>query len=141
GKERLPARYLLTHQAGLAAITVPIPPEKRYDWNFMTTALAAQQPLWQPGTQHGYHAITFGYLVGELVRRVDGRTLGTYFREEIAQPLGADFHIGLDVRDDARCAEMIPAPPPPPGVPNLFAAVTERPQPLTAQVFSHPLLR
>jgi CubicO group peptidase (beta-lactamase class C family) len=76
-----------------------------------------------------------------VVRRVDGRTLGTYFREEIAQPLGADFHIGLDARDDARCAEMIPAPPPPPGTPNLFAAVTERPESLTAKVFNNPLLR
>ncbi len=141
GKERLPARYLLTHQAGLAAISAPVPPEKRYDWQFMTSALAAQKPWWEPGTQHGYHALTFGYLVGELVRRIDGRTLGTYFREEIAEPLDVDFHIGLDARHDARCAEIIPAPPPPPGVPNLFAAVTERPESLTAKVFGNPPLQ
>jgi CubicO group peptidase (beta-lactamase class C family) len=138
GKAQLPVRYLLTHQAGLAAISTRIPPEKLIDWEFMTAALAAQEPWWEPGTQHGYHALTFGHLVGELVRRIDGRTLGTYFREEIAAPLGADFHIGLEARDDRRCAEMIPAPPPPPGVPNLFAALTERPDSLTAKVFGNP---
>jgi CubicO group peptidase (beta-lactamase class C family) len=140
GKETLPVRYLLTHQAGLAAISQPIPSDKRYDWEFMTAALAAQKPWWQPGTQHGYHALTFGYLVGELVRRVDGRTVGTYFREEVAEPLGADFHIGLDARHDARCAEMIAAPPSPPGTPNPFAALTERPDSLTAKVFNNPPL-
>lgn len=141
GKAQLPVRYLLSHQAGLAALSTPIPPAKHYDWAFMTAALAAQPPWWEPGTQHGYHALTFGYLVGEVVRRIDGRTLGTYFREEIAEPLGIDFHIGLDARDDTRCAEMIPAPPPPPGVPSPFAAVTERPESLAAKVFGNPLLR
>ncbi len=140
GKASLPARYLLTHQAGLAAISTRIPSEKLYDWDFMTAALAAQQPWWEPGTQHGYHALTFGYLVGELVRRIDGRSLGTYFRDEVAKPLGVDFHIGLDERHDTRCAEMIPAPPPPPGAPNLFAAVTEKPESLTAKVFGNPPL-
>lgn len=102
GKAQLPARYLLSHQAGLAALSTPIPAAKHYDWAYMTAALAAQEPWWEPGTRHGYHALTFGYLVGEVVRRIDGRTLGAYFREEIAAPLGADFHIGLDARDDAR---------------------------------------
>jgi len=140
GKKTLPVRYLLTHQAGLAAISTPVPSHKRYDWDFMTSALAAQRPWWEPGTQHGYHALTFGYLVGEVVRRIDGRTLGTYFREEIATPLGVDFHIGLDARDDARCADMIPAPPPPPGAPNLFAAITQQPDSMIAKVFGNPRL-
>jgi len=62
----------------------------------MTEALAAEKPWWQPGTKHGYHALTFGYLVGEVVRRIDGRTLGAYFRDELAAPLGLDFWIGFD---------------------------------------------
>ena len=139
-KETLPVCYLLTHQAGLAAISTPVPSHSRYDWTFMTSALAAQRPWWEPGTQHGYHALTFGYLVGEVVRRVDGRTLGTYFRDEIAAPLGVDFHIGLDARDDARCADMITAPPPPPGAPNLFAAITAQPESMIAKVFGNPRL-
>ncbi|HUI25002.1 MAG TPA: serine hydrolase domain-containing protein, partial [Candidatus Kryptonia bacterium] len=140
GKDKLPVRYLLTHQAGLAAISVPVPSEKRYDWDFMTSALAAQSPWWEPGTQHGYHALTFGYLVGELVRRIDGRSLGTYFREEIAEPLGVDFHIGLNERDDVRCAEMIPAPPPPPGAPDIFVAAAKNPDSLPGKVFGNPRL-
>ena len=86
-------RYLLCHKAGLAAISQPLPAEARYDWEQMTRALAEQEPWWEPGTRHGYHALTFGYLVGEVVRRIDGRSLGTYFREEVAAPLGADFHV------------------------------------------------
>ncbi len=89
----------------------------------MTAALAEQEPWWEPGTRHGYHALTFGYLIGEVIRRVDGRSPGAYCREEIARPLGIDFHIGLDARDDARCAEVIAAPPPAPGQPNPFAAI------------------
>ncbi len=83
-------RYLLCHKAGLAAISQPLPAEARSDWEQMTSALAEQEPWWEPGTRHGYHALTFGYLVGEVVRRIDGRSLGTYFREEVAEPLGAD---------------------------------------------------
>jgi CubicO group peptidase (beta-lactamase class C family) len=140
GKQDLPVRYLLTHQAGLAALTQRMPAEKLYDWDGMTAALAAQAPWWEPGTRHGYHALTFGHLVGEVVRRIDGRTLGAYFREEIAEPLDLDFHIGLDARHDARCAEMIPAPPSPPGTPNPFAAVTQKPDSLAGKALGNPML-
>jgi CubicO group peptidase (beta-lactamase class C family) len=140
GKENLPVRYLLTHQAGLAAIARPVASAQRYDWTFMTSALAEQAPWWRPGTQHGYHALTFGYLLGEVLRRIDGRSLGTYFREEIAQPVDIDFHIGLDARHDARCAEMIGALPPPPGTPNLFADALSNPDSLVGKVFSNPRL-
>src|SRR4051794_15303 len=76
GKGRVTVRHLLTHQAGLHNITADLPREKRNDWDAVTTALAAQEPAWEPGTRSMYHAVTFGYLVGEVVRRVDGRSLG-----------------------------------------------------------------
>jgi CubicO group peptidase (beta-lactamase class C family) len=111
GKAEIPIRWLLSHQAGLAALREPLAPEVFYDWGRMTAALAAQEPWWKPGDGSGYHALTYGYLVGEVVRRATGRTLGTLFRDEIARPLGADFHIGLPPSEDARVAEMV-APTP-----------------------------
>ena len=110
GKAAIPVRWLLTHQAGLAAVREKLPDEALFDPRVVCEALAAQAPWWEPGTQHGYHAVTFGHLVGEVVRRVDGRTLGNYFREELAQPLGLDFHVGVPESALARCAEMIPTP-------------------------------
>jgi len=74
----------------------------------MTAALAAEEPFWEPGAQHGYHALSYGHLAGEVLRRVDGRSLGVYFREEIARPLGIDFQIGVAPVDEARCAEIVP---------------------------------
>ena len=109
GKGDLPVRHLLTHQAGLAAIRQPLPTEALFDWPRMAAALAAEEPWWEPGTKSGYHAITFGYLVGEVVRRITGKSLGVFFRDEVARPLGADFQIGLPAADDARVAEMVPA--------------------------------
>jgi CubicO group peptidase (beta-lactamase class C family) len=107
GKERIPVRWLLCHKAGLAAIREQIPSGGLYDWKFMTEALAAEKPWWEPGAKHGYHALTYGHLVGEVVRRIDGRTLGAYFREELAEPLGLDFWIGTGPELDARVADMI----------------------------------
>ena len=108
GKGTISVRHLLAHQAGLAAIRTPLPPDAFYDWSCMTTALAAEAPWWEPGSASGYHALTFGFLVGEIVRRVTGRTLGTFLRDEVTRPLEADFHIGLPESEDARVAEMIP---------------------------------
>jgi CubicO group peptidase (beta-lactamase class C family) len=96
----------LSHQAGLPAVRKQLPKGALYDWEVMTSALAEQEPWWQPGTKHGYHAMTFGYLVGELVRRLSGQSLGTYFREHVAEPLGADFHIGLAEEHDARTTRL-----------------------------------
>ncbi|GAJ14706.1 unnamed protein product, partial [marine sediment metagenome] len=90
GKENLPVRYLLSHSAGLAGFSESIPIEALYDWDRIINMLAAQEPWWEPGTQSGYHAVTSGYLWGELVRRITGKTLGTFFREEVALPLKAD---------------------------------------------------
>lgn len=111
GKAAMPVHYLLSHRAGLPAIEEPLPTEAFYDWDRMTRALAAQKPWWEPGTQHGYHAFTFGWLVGEVVRRITGKSLGTYWREEVAEPLGLDCHIGLAAKHDTRVAEFIPVAP------------------------------
>ena len=94
--DRVLVRHLLAHTAGLPGWAEPITVEDLYDWEKATGLLAAQEPWWEPGTASGYHAVTQGYLVGELVRRVTGQSLGTFFRERLAGPLGADFHIGLD---------------------------------------------
>jgi CubicO group peptidase (beta-lactamase class C family) len=110
GKQDLPVRWLLSHRAGLPAVAKPLEPEALYDWGAMANALAEQEPWWKPGEKHGYHALTFGFLVGEVVRRISGKSLGTFFREEVAEPLGLDFHIGLGVENDTRTADMIPLP-------------------------------
>src|SRR6202012_2514563 len=103
--------HLMSHSAGLSGWKEQITKEDLYDWEKATSLLAAQEPFWEPGTAAGYHAMTQGYLVGEVVRRVTGKSIGTVFREEIAQPLNADFWIGLPASEDARVAELIPPPP------------------------------
>jgi CubicO group peptidase (beta-lactamase class C family) len=111
GKDAITVGQLMAHSAGMSAWREPMAKEDFYDWEKATSLLAAQAPLWEPGTQPGYHAITQGYLVGEVVRRISGQTLGTFFRQEVAEPLGADFHIGLPASEDDRVAELIPPPP------------------------------
>jgi CubicO group peptidase (beta-lactamase class C family) len=106
GKESIPVRMLLNHQAGLPGVRHQIPAGKCYDWEYMVTALAAETPLWEPGTRIGYHALTFGWLVGEVIRRVSGRSPGTFFREEVAEPLGLDFWIGLPASELHRVASL-----------------------------------
>lgn len=107
GKGETSVRMVLNHQAGLTRTTVAIPPDRRWDWATMTDALAQSAPQWPPGTRAEYHGGTFGYLVGELVRRIDGRTLDEYFRQEIAEPLGADYLIRVGPEHDGRCADMV----------------------------------
>ena len=108
GKERVKVSHLMSHSSGLSGMREPLTTEDLYDWEKVTSLLAAQAPLWEPGTASGYHVTTFGYLIGEVVRRITGKSLGAVFREEIAEPLGADFHIGLPASEDARVAEIIP---------------------------------
>ncbi len=110
-KENLPVRYLLSHTSGLAGWDKHFRIKKLYNWDLMVELLAAQKPWWEPGTKSGYHTITFGHLLGELVRRITKKSLGTFFREEVAVPLGADFHIGLPEEHDDRVADLIPPPP------------------------------
>ncbi|MFJ3894883.1 MULTISPECIES: serine hydrolase domain-containing protein [unclassified Streptomyces] len=110
GKERLLVRHALSHTAGLPDLSGATTVEDLYGWEGVTAALAAQTPAWEPGTAAGYHGLTFGFLIGEIVRRVTGRSLGDFFAEEVAGPLGADFHIGLSPDDDHRVAPLIPPP-------------------------------
>lgn len=110
GKGHIPVRWQLTHQAGLPAIDQPITPTEATAWDPMVTALAAQRPYWVPGTEHGYHGLTFGWLVGEVVRRVSGRSLGTFLAEEIAAPLDLDLWIGLPKAEQHRVSRIV-APP------------------------------
>jgi CubicO group peptidase (beta-lactamase class C family) len=123
GKADIPVRMLLTHQAGLPVIDTPLTREQVLAVRPVVEALARQAPVWPPGTRHGYHALTYGWLLGELVRRVTGKSLGTYFREEIAAPLGLDFWIGLPAAVEPRVARLIPAPAPDPALVAQMAAV------------------
>jgi CubicO group peptidase (beta-lactamase class C family) len=136
GKENITVKMLLNHQSGLPALSEPLPPGAFYDWDAMVNALARQAPFWQPGTMHGYHALTFGWLVGEVVHRVSGKSLGTFFREEIAEPLGLDFWIGLPETQEGRIAPMIAADPPDPNasVAAFYAALAD-PKSLQTLVF------
>lgn len=97
GKEAITVRQLISHQAGLCAIDEPLDLEKLADPDIVAAALAKQKPLWEPGQAHGYHGLTLGWYEGELIRRADPqhRTIGQFFQEEIAQPLGLEFYIGL----------------------------------------------
>ena len=115
GKKHLPVRYLLTHQAGLPAVFRELPDGAVLEWKVMTEALATQEPWWKPGEGHGYHVNTYGFLIGEVVRRVTGKSLGAYLRDEIARPAGVDFFVGFGPELDARCADIIPPLPGPDG--------------------------
>lgn len=95
GKDGTLVRHLLAHQAGLTAVREPVPPGGMLDWGLMTDLLARQEPFWAPGTAHGYHALTFGHLVGEVVRRVSGLPLAEFFEKEVSGPLGLDFWLTL----------------------------------------------
>jgi CubicO group peptidase (beta-lactamase class C family) len=109
GKEKVLLRHVLGHTSGLPTWHEPVRTEQLFDWSTMTALLAEQAPSSPPGQVGAYHAATQGYLIGEVVRRVTGRDLGTFFAEEIAGPLGADFHIGLPAEHDHRVAPVIPA--------------------------------
>ena len=111
GKSAIKVSHLMSHSSGLSGWKDKITTEDLYDWDKVTRLLAAQAPYWEAGAAPGYHALTQGYLVGEVIRRITGKSLGTVFREEVAEPLGADFHIGLPASEDHRVAELAPPPP------------------------------
>ena len=139
GKESIPVRQCMSHQAGVPAIRTPLAPDAMFDAEKMAAALAEETPWWEPGTQHGYHALTYGWFATELVRRLDGRDFGSFVREEIAGPLEIDFLVGVGPNDDARCAELLMPGPPPPGVPNLLEdELEQRPDSMTALTFNNP---
>ncbi|MGA5541762.1 serine hydrolase domain-containing protein [Mycobacterium sp. NPDC051198] len=112
GKQDIEFRHLLTHSSGLSGWEQPFAIEDIYDWEKSTAALAAQAPWWEPGTASGYHALTHGHLIGEVLRRVTGKSLKEFVRDEIAGPLAADFQIGARPEDAHRIAEIIPSDEP-----------------------------
>ena len=140
GKAELPVRYLLSHRAGLVAVQKPLPAGALYDWEVMTQALAEQEPWWTPGEQHGYHAVSFGFLVGEVVRRITGQSLGTYFRKTFAEPLGLDFHIGLAEEHEPRVSPLVDGPVHTGDEPDLFQRIVADPESMLAKAFINPPL-
>ena len=110
GKENIQVRHLMSHTAGLSG-WADIEPEGIADWDRSTALLAAQAPWWTPGEGSGYHLVTQGHLIGEVVRRITGETIGTFFKREVADVLGADFHIGLPESEEHRVSIVIPPPP------------------------------
>jgi CubicO group peptidase (beta-lactamase class C family) len=132
GKTTITVKMLLNHQAGLPALRNPLPPGALYNWELMVAALEQEELFWEPGTRNGYHALMFGWLVGEVVRRVSGKSLGTFFQDEVARPLGLDFWIGLPEPMEARVAPMIPGEPAPAS--PFFAAMAD-PTSLQALMF------
>ncbi|MBU1377065.1 MAG: beta-lactamase family protein [Alphaproteobacteria bacterium] len=125
GKGDVTVAMVLSHQAGLPVWQSPLPDGALYNWDLAARRLADEAPLWEPGTAHGYHGLTIGWLEGELVRRVTGRTIGAFFHEEVAGPLGADAWIGLPETEHHRVAEMeLPAPDP---ASDFFRKITDEP--------------
>lgn len=111
GKQDATVRMMLDHSVGLPALRAKVKPGGSYDWDYMCELLAAEEPFWKPGTRNGYHMFNFGWTVGELVRRVSGKSLGRFFREEITEPLGIEFWIGMPEEHEERVAPMIPFTP------------------------------
>jgi CubicO group peptidase (beta-lactamase class C family) len=107
GKDQIPVRWLLCHKSGLPIVDADLTVEEVLAWDPIVEALAAQKPIWEPGTAHGYHALTYGWLVGEIVRRVSGRPIGQFFAEEVAAPLGLEFWIGLPAEHEHRVAPLV----------------------------------
>jgi CubicO group peptidase (beta-lactamase class C family) len=111
GKADIEVRHLMSHTSGVSGWDQPVVMEDLYDWEKSTSMLARQAPWWEPGTASGYHALNQGHLVGEVVRRITGMQLGRYFAQEVAKPLGADFHIGLPPAESYRVSNVVPPPP------------------------------
>ncbi|WP_309113058.1 serine hydrolase domain-containing protein [Saccharothrix sp.] len=111
GKQDVPVRWLLSHQVGLPIVDGPLTFEDACAWDPVIRALEAQKPLWEPGTEHVYHSMTYGFLVGEIVRRVTGKTLGTFYADEIAAPLGLRAWIGLPEHEEPQVATLHYAAP------------------------------
>jgi CubicO group peptidase (beta-lactamase class C family) len=111
GKQDIEVRHLLSHTSGVSGWDQPFLTEDMYDWDKSTSQLASQAPWWEPGSASGYHALSQGHMVGEIIRRITGKSLKQFVAEEIAGPLGADFQIGALERDWDRIADVVPPPP------------------------------
>ncbi|WP_055525756.1 serine hydrolase domain-containing protein [Streptomyces graminilatus] len=137
GKEGVLVRHLLSHRAGLAGLREPHSLAEFYDWELTTSRLAATEPWWEPGTRSGYHASTYGFLVGEVVRRVSGLLPSAFLEREVTGPLGIDFTIGLPEKEAGRAAELVPPPAAPAGE---QAAVFAQLTPVAIAALTNPLL-
>ena len=132
GKQDVLVRHLLSHTSGVSGLDQPAVTEDMYDWDKSTARFAAQAPWWVPGTASGYHALNFGHLIGEVLRRITGTSLKQFVADEIARPLGADFQIGAAESDWGRIADVIPPPPLP------FDMAALGPDSLVAKTFTGP---
>jgi CubicO group peptidase (beta-lactamase class C family) len=133
GKEHTLVRHLLAHRAGVPVLDRPLTPEEAADPDLGAAAVAAQAPVWEPGTDHGYHAQTYSWLTGELVRRVTGRPVGTWMAEEIAGPVGADLWLGLPEAEQARVGRVGPVE-----APEAAGAPRTRPKRAVAEAYADP---
>ncbi|CAL9610130.1 serine hydrolase domain-containing protein [Streptomyces sp. enrichment culture] len=136
GKEGVLVRHLLSHRAGLAGLREPHTLEQLCDWELTTRRLAATEPWWEPGTRSGYHALTYGHLVGEVVRRVSGLLPGAFLEREVTGPLGIDFTLGRPEKDAGRIAELVQGPAVPGGE---RAAPAVRPTPVVLAALANPV--
>lgn len=136
GKESVLVRHLLAHRAGLAGLREPHTLADLYDWETTTARLAAMEPWWEPGTRSGYHALTYGHLVGEVVRRVAGVLPGEFLHREVTGPLGLDFTVGLDAKEAGRAAELVH---PPVADSSQLAALFARLEPVAVAALANPL--
>jgi CubicO group peptidase (beta-lactamase class C family) len=141
GKDHIPVRWLFSHRAGLPAIDRPLSLDDVLAWDPVVDALAAQRPLWEPGSAHGYHVSTYGWLAGEVIRRVTGMSVGQYVAEHIARPLDLELWIGLPQAMEARVAPLIAPPAPRPGTAiDVFTARLLDPTTLMHRAFANPLM-
>lgn len=108
GKEQITTRMILSHRAGLPAVEGDLTLQDVFAWTPVVDALARQAPSWLPGTEHGYHPRSFGWLLGEILRRITGKTLGQYLHDHVTAPIAADFYVGLPAREFARCTRLLP---------------------------------
>lgn len=136
GKEKVLVRHLLSHRAGLSGLREPHSLEELYDWELTTSRLAAMEPWWEPGTRSGYHALTYGFLVGEVVRRVSGLLPGAFLEREVTGPLGIDFTVGLPEKESGRAAELVH---PAAAVSSEQAAIFSQLAPLALAALANPV--
>ncbi|MDP1794133.1 MAG: serine hydrolase domain-containing protein [Acidimicrobiales bacterium] len=141
GKEHATVRMMLDHSVGVPAMRGEMAPDFMIHWDQVVERLAAEAPFWEPGTRNGYHLVNFGWTVGELVRRVSGKSLGTFFQEAICQPLGIDFWIGLPESEEPRVSDMIPSPPPDTGghISKFMQVIMSEPESATRVAMSNML--
>jgi CubicO group peptidase (beta-lactamase class C family) len=139
GKQDIPVRWLFSHRAGLPAVDRALALTDVYAWDPVVDALAAQKPYWEPGTAHGYHVGTFGWLAGEVIKRVSGQSVGRFVAERISGPLGLDLWIGLPLEQNVRVAPLVPSPPPS-GAPDVFTARLLDPTTLLHKAFVNPMI-